>query len=179
MKFLDVWTIVAGAASIISLLIVMSDKLPEWKKYISPIGFLLGGFAIGRISFGLSPIAGLIIKDQKFFGFLLIIILLLTVLVIFAQMMIKRKQDFYAYFVVFMVLVIGVPQMMGKYTAAFSDVPKEDYLLLANVKEQASDMSAAIRYLEKYKELSGDTEFNKKISEKIGTLKEKQLHSQK
>ncbi len=178
MNFIDIWSIIAGAASIISLLVVMSDKAPEWKKYISPAGFLLGGFAVGRISYGLSPAAGAIIKNTKFLGFLLILVLLLIVLVVFAQMMIKRKQDFYAYFVVFMVLVIGVPQVMEKYTASFSDIPKEDYLVIANIKEKNIDYSSAIHYLERYKQLSSDVEFNKKISEKISDLKNKQLEMQ-
>ena len=97
MNFIDIWTVVTGTASIISLLVVMSDKLPMWKKYIAPVGFLLGGVAIGRITYGLSPGAGEIFKDARAFGFIMILLLVLVVLVIFAQMMIKREQDLYSF----------------------------------------------------------------------------------
>ena len=71
MNFIDIWAIVAGAASIISLLIVMSDKFPEWKKYISPIGFIFGGFAIGRVSAVAFPLAAHSIQDTRFMTLLI------------------------------------------------------------------------------------------------------------
>ena len=80
-----------------------------------------------------------------------------------------------AYVVFIMVLLFAVPQIIDKYTDAFSGIRYEDYLLLANVKEEKSDYSSAIVYLEKYKSSSTDTEFNKKIVEKIRSLKELQL----
>ena len=73
MKFIDLWTIITGAASIVSLLVVMSDKLPKWKKYISPVGFFLGGFAIGRISAGTMPGAQQSFQDPRFMGFLMVL----------------------------------------------------------------------------------------------------------
>jgi hypothetical protein len=55
MDFIDLWTIITGFASIISLLIAIYDKFPEWNKYISSTGFLLAGFSIGRIFTGIFP----------------------------------------------------------------------------------------------------------------------------
>ena len=89
----------------------------------------------------------------------------------------NEYQDFYAYIIVFVVLTIGVPQIVEKYTKTLQDIPVEDYLVLANVKEENNDYGAAIHYLENYKERSSDIEFNKKLSEKISTLKNKQLGS--
>jgi len=175
MRFIDLWTIITGAASIISLLIVMSDKLPKWKKYISPVGFFLGGFAIGRISSGTIPGAQQSFQDPRFMGFLIVLFLILAMLYVFLRAMIKRKQDYYAYLVVLVVLMLGVPQIMDKYFDAFPSIPMEDYLVLANAKEKNFDMAGAVKYLEKYKELNPDKQIRAQIEQKIFDLQSKQL----
>jgi hypothetical protein len=179
MKFIDLWSLVAGIASIISLLIVMSDKLPKWKKYIYPTALLLGGFAIGRTSFVLTPASELLFKDPIYLGLLVIIIIVIGPAIMLTHLMLKKNENWYAYLIFLMVLMIGLPNIMDKYLTAFKAIKKEDYLLLAKVKEDKSDYSSAIEYLEKYKNLSDSREFNEKIKEKIKTLKGKQLQLEK
>ena len=133
MGYLDAWTIVTGAASIISLFISLSDRFPTWHRYIRPFGYSLGGFAIGRVTAGSSQAASESIQDPRFIGLVMILIPIFIILYLFLHVMVKRKQDFYAYFMTFMVLIIGVPQVMDKYFEAFPLIPKEDYLLLEPV----------------------------------------------
>jgi hypothetical protein len=175
MGFLDIWTIVTGAASVISLLIAMSDKFPAWHKYIVPSGFFLGGLTTGRLSAGAIPAASESMQDPRLVGFLMILIIIFIMLFLFLREMVKKNQDFYAYFVVFMVLVTGVPQLMDKYFDAFPMIPKEDYLLLADSKEKNKDNPGAIRYLEKYKTTLKNQESKAQIDEKIGKLQKAQL----
>jgi hypothetical protein len=175
MGFLDIWTIATGAASIVSLLLAMSEKFPEWRKYVVPSGFLLAGFTLGRMSIGALPGAKESMQDPRFVGIVVIITLIFLMLYIFLRAMIKRKQDYYAYFVVFMVLLIGIPQVMDKYFDAFPAVPKEDYLLLAKSKEKNNDIAGAIRYLEKYKAMTKDKALKSQVEETIARLQKAEL----
>lgn len=175
MSFVDVWTIVAGAASIISLLVVMSDRFPEWQKYIAPAGFILGGFALGRVSAAALPAATRSIQDTRFMGFLLILILIFGVIILVFRMLDKKHHDWYIIFILFMVISIGIPSLLEKYSSVFPDVPKEDYLLLANVKEERSDLAGAVRYLEKYKSLVSDPQLKNQTEKKILSIQSKQL----
>lgn len=175
MNFIDIWTIITGAASIISLLIVMSDKFPKWKNYIAPAGFILGGFAVGRISAVAIPVASRAVEDTRFVGFIIILVLILSVLFIAFKSLLKRQQDWYAFFIIFMVISIGVPNLFDKYTSAFPDIPKEDILLLAKVKEENSDYAGAMNYLERYKNMVSNIEMKNKVESKIKSLQDKQL----
>lgn len=177
MAFVDIWTLITGAASIISLLLAMSERFPQWRKYVVSSGFFFAGFAVGRVSIGALPGAQESMQDTRFIGLVAIIILIFLMLYVFLHAMIKRKQDYYAYFVVFMVLVIGIPQVMDKYFNAFPAIPKEDYLLLANSKEKNNDMGGAIRYLEKYKTMTHDKSLQTEIKETIARLQKAQLES--
>ena len=179
MNFIDIWAIVAGAASIISLLIVMSDKFPEWKKYISPIGFIFGGFAIGRVSAVAFPLAAHSIQDTRFMGFFLILVLIFGVILVAFRMLDKKHHSWYILFILFMIITVGIPSLLEKYSTVFPDVPKEDYLLLANVKEERSDLAGAIKYLVQYQSLISDPQLKKQTKTKIINLQSKQLSIKK
>ncbi len=175
MDFIDIWSVLSGAASIISLLIVMSDKLPLWKKYILPTGFVLGGFAIGRISSVAFPLAAHSIQDARFMGFFLILVLIFSVLLVAFRMLDKKHHSWYILFIIFMIITTGIPSLLDKYSTVFPDIPKEDYLLLANVKEKESDLAGAIRYLKQYKSLTSDPKLKQLIENKIIDLQSKHL----
>jgi hypothetical protein len=176
MSFVDVWTILAGAASIISLLVVMSDKFPKWKKYITPIGFILGGFALGRVSAVALPAATRSVLDTRFTGFLLILILIFGVIIIIFRMLDEKfRNDWYLIFILFMIISMGIPALLDKYSLSFPDVPKEDYLLLANVKEDRADLAGAVKYLEKYKSLVSDPQLKIQVENKILSIQNKEL----
>ena len=173
MSLIDILTVLSGTASIISLLIVMSDKLPKWKKYISPIGFVFGGFAIGRISAVALPLAAHSIQDTKFMGFLLILIF--TVLLVAFRMLDKKHHSWYILFILFMVITTGIPSLLKQYSSVFPNVPKENFLLLANIKEKRSDLAGTIKYLKQYQSLVADPQLEKLTKNKIIDLQSKRL----
>ncbi len=175
MSFIDAWTIVTGAASIISLLIVMSDKFPDWRKSLVPIAYILGGFAIGRASAAALPAATRTIQDARAIGFLLTIFLIFSVIIVAFRMMDKAYHNWYVLFILFMVITMGLPTLFEKYSSVFPDIPKEDYLLLAKVKEERSDLAGAVKYLDRYKSIVSDPELRKETESKIKGLQSKEL----
>ncbi|MFZ5447077.1 MAG: hypothetical protein ACOZFS_00365 [Thermodesulfobacteriota bacterium] len=147
MNFIDLWAIITGLASIISLLIAIYDKFPKWNKYILSIGFLLAGFSVGRIFTGNFPQNSDLTFDPILIGFLAIIFILLIVAFGFFYMLIKKNQMNWAYaFVMVFIMIVG-PMLTDRYLEYFSLVPKVDYLVLANIKERNNDIPAAIKYL--------------------------------
>jgi hypothetical protein len=173
MDFIDLWTIITGLASIISLLIAIYDKFPEWNKYISSTGFLLAGFSIGRIFTGIFPQKSDLFVDPILIGFLAIIFILLIVAFGFFYILIRKNQINLAYpFVMFFIILTG-PMFIDRYLEYFSLVPKADYLLLADIKERNNDFATAIKYLEQYKKHLSDNEMKNKIAIKLKSLQDK------
>jgi len=175
MSFIDIWTIISGAASIIALLFVISEKFPEWRKYLAAVGFTLGGIAIGRVSAALLPAATRSIQDTRLMGLLLILILVFGVMFIVFQLVDKTYRNWYFAFILFMLISTALPTLFEKYSYVFPDIPKEDYLLLANIKEERSDLAGAVKYLEKYKAVVSDPQLKNQAEKKILNLQSKQL----
>lgn len=177
MGHLDVWTILTGAASIISLFITLSDRFPAWQRHIKSTGLILGGFAIGRITAGSIPPTSESIQDPRLIGLVMILITIFAMLYLFVREMVKKNQDYLAYVMALMVLFIGVPQVMDKYSDAFPLILKEDYLLLAGAKEANRDYAGAIRWLERYKATLRNHESRAQIEGKISKLRKAKLGS--
>lgn len=175
MSFIDIWSVIAGFASIASLLLVMSARFPKWHRFISPTGFALGGLAIGRISVIALPGAIGTIQETRLMGFSLILIIFVGALLLIFLTTSKKVKDWNAAFLIIVVIAITIPSLLNKYNEAFPDVPKEDYLLLANIKEERSDLSGAVKYLEKYKAMVSDRQIIKKIEDKILSLENSQI----
>ncbi len=74
-----------------------------------------------------------------------------------------------------MVISTGIPSLFEKYSYVFPDIPREDYLLLANIKEERSDLAGAVKYLEKYKALVSDPQLKNQTEKKILNLQMKEL----
>ena len=85
MGHLDVWTILTGAASIISLFITLSDRFPAWQRHIKSTGLILGGFAIGRITAGSIPPTSESIQDPRLIGLVMILITIFAMLYLFVR----------------------------------------------------------------------------------------------
>ena len=175
MNLFDTWTILTGLASIVSLLIAIYDKFPDWKKYILSLGWFLAGFSLGRFFTGIIPERSKILIDPILVGFLLIILLLLILVLIFFNVLIKRGETGWAYIFVMVFIMIAGPMFIDRYLEYFSFVPKGDYLLLANFKEQNNDFTSAIKYLEKYKKYISDDQMKDKVNKRIESLEEKLL----
>ncbi|MCF8131256.1 MAG: hypothetical protein K9N10_22315, partial [Deltaproteobacteria bacterium] len=104
-----------------------------------------------------------------------ILLLIFSVIILVFRMLDKKYHDWYLIFMLFMVISIGIPSLLEKYSSVFPDVPKEDYLLLANVKEEKSDLAGAVKYLEKYKSLVSDPQLKNQTEKKISSIQNKQL----
>jgi len=171
----DIWAMVTGLASIISLLISVSNKFPNWKKYMHPVGFVFAGFALGRISLVLSPAANQVFQDPYLAGILIILLLLLIAGVISFIFMLKHGQPGLAYFIFLIIITMAAPQLMKIYSDANPAIPPGDYLKLATIKEENGDIEEAIKYLKKFIERTSDKSLKEKVNEKISILRQKQI----
>ncbi len=178
MNFIDIWSIVAGLASIVSLFLVMKDRLPKWRRFISPAGYILAGFAIGRISVALLPGATGSIHGIRFMGFFLVLLAFFGILFLIFLSMIKKIPDWHGALIIIVVIYLTIPHLLNGYNKAFPDVPREDYLILANIKEEKSDIAGAIRYLERYRSMLSDNKIIKQVDERIKKLQDNQFSSE-
>jgi len=175
MSFIDIWSVIAGFASIASLLLVMSARFPKWHRFISPIGFIFGGLTLGRISVIALPGARGSIHEMRMMGFSLILIIFLGVLFLIFLRTSKYLRDWNAAMIFMIVIAVATPSLLDEYNKAFPDVPKEDYLLLANIKEERSDLAGAVMYLKKYQAMVSDRQIVKKVEDKISSLQQSQI----
>jgi hypothetical protein len=172
------WSIITGAASIISLIIAMSDRLPSWKKYISPMAWVLAGFSVGRMSVGMIRGGEQAIQDPRITGILMILICFFIVLYLSVRSMLNVRQDWYAYMIFLLALMFGIPTIMDKYSEIFPNIAKEDYLLLASAKEKNKDLSGAVKYLEKYRDSISDANMKTEIINRIKAIQKQQIGGQ-
>lgn len=175
MSFIDIWSVIAGFTSIASLLLVMSARFPKWHRFISPTGFALGGLALGRISVIALPGSIGSIHETRLMGFSLILVIFLGVLFLIFLATSKKVTDWGGALLIIVVIALTTPILLNKYNEAFPDVPKEDYLLLANIKEERSDLSGAVKYLEKYRAMVTDRQIIKLVEDKILDLQKGQI----
>jgi len=175
MSLIDIWSVIAGSASIVSLLLVMSARFPKWHRFISPTGFVLGGLALGRISVIALPGTRGSIQETRLMGFSLILLIFLGVLLIIFLKTSKKVANWDTAFLFVIVIAIATPYLLNIYGEAFPDVPKEDYLLLADIKEERSDLAGTVNYLKKYQAMISDRQIIKQVEDKILSLQKSQI----
>ena len=179
MSILEIFGLVSGLASFLSLILYLNDKYTNWKNFILPICSGLFGFTIGVISCGLVGTSKTT-QDPFLLGTLSILIVIFAVcLIAFKSLM---KQDNYkAYLVIILPLMIIVPNILNHYfdTAKTNTaIPPSDYLQLAILKEEKNETEAAIKYLKIF-EMNADEETVKnKINEKILQLRQAQVNKE-
>ncbi len=175
MNFIDIWAIISGLASFASLFLVMKDKFPKWRKYILSSGYILAGFAIGRVSIALLPGAIGSAHEIRFMGFFLILLVFFGVPFLIFLKMAKKYPDWNGAILIIVIISMAVPSLLDKYNETFPDIPKEDYLLLSNIKEEKTDIAGAVKYLERYRSLLSDKRIIEQVDEKIFKLQEIQM----
>ena len=74
---IDLWSFLIGVGSIASFLLAMWDRFPALKKYLLPLGYVLLGVTLGRVSFVGSEATLTIIRDSQVAGSLIIFLSLL------------------------------------------------------------------------------------------------------
>jgi cation transport ATPase len=170
----DLWSILTGVASLISLLISLADKFARWRKYLVPATWALGGFAVGRLSFSLGSGITEIASDPAGSAFLIIILVIIAVMVTIATSLLKKGEAYLAYALVLMLIVL-VPQIITFYSKPQERASSYDYLELAEMKTKSGDFTGALRYLENAKRAAASDEHRKAIDEQIKVVAGRQL----
>jgi hypothetical protein len=78
MQFPDLWSLLTGIASIISLFLSAGERFASWRKYTLPGAAAFGGFAIGRISPALSSGIDQIAANPIAIGFVIVFFLIVS-----------------------------------------------------------------------------------------------------
>lgn len=170
MQIPDIWSLVTGLASIISLFLSMGDRFASWRKYTVPAAATLGGFAIGRISPSLSSGMDQLFGDPRAAGFILLLFLILATLTLVAYFLMRHGQVWYAY-LVFMMGMISVPtSIMPMYSKVIDTIPPGDLIKLAQIKVTAGEYEQAIKYLESAKDTTKNDVLRKELTGQIDTL---------
>jgi hypothetical protein len=173
----DIWSVITGLASLLSLFISLGDKFSNWRKYLIPAGFALGGFAVGRLSQQIARGIDQIIADPFAAGYLFILLVLIAVITFIAVFLIRHGQVMFAYTVFFIGLTMVPNQIMPLYTKALREIPVDDYIKLSAWKVQANEYSDAIKYLEAAKKGAPSEEFRAVIDRQIKVVSQKQAGS--
>jgi len=171
----DLWSIITGVVGIISLFISLADKFASWRKYLLPATCALVGFAVGRLSFSLSPGITEIASDPAGSAFLVIILTVIVVAATIAAFLLKRGEAILGYAVIIVLLSGLVPHAVTFYSKPQDRASSGDYLELAQVKLQNGDFSGALRFLENAKRVATSNELRKAIDEQIKVVAGRQL----
>ncbi|WPF89522.1 hypothetical protein WEU38_04415 [Cyanobacterium aponinum AL20118] len=172
----DIFTIVTGIASLISFFMTLGDKFPNWKKYINPASWLLGGICIGRITYTI-PITSNLQSyfDSYSFSVLLIVFFMILALSLSAYVF-HRKNDLYrAFLILGLGCTLWIPTVLRTYSEVSVNIPPEDYLIIVNEKERRNEINDAIRYLEIYKNKANNNDVIENINLRIEKLNKKMI----
>ena len=173
----DLWSIVTGSASLISLFLSFGEKFSNWRKFTVPAAAGFGGFAVGRISPAILTGIDQLFKDPRNVGFILVFFLILSAVILVAYALMKRGETGLAY-MVFIMGMISVPtSIMPMYTKTFETVPAGDYVKLAQLKISAEEYDDAVRYLELAKEKTENKELRTQLGKKIEEILRKEAVS--
>jgi cytochrome bd-type quinol oxidase subunit 2 len=170
---MDTWNILAGIASILSLIFHLSGKDAGVKGFTFPITMALVGFCIGRAGNDFSSATSQFFQDPYLMLILCILILLFALAMYLVESNKMEARMSYIY-LVFLSTVI-VPYMLHLYTEISPNISNQDYLVLAQTKENSGSTEDAIKYLRIYSKRSNNKEVQKQIDSKIEELKKQQF----
>lgn len=103
MEKIDLWSFFIGIISIASFMLAMWGRFPALKKYLLPVGYVLLGVVLGRVSFIGGEATMLIIRDSQAAGSLIISLSLLLSLFYF-HLMAKKGNEMMGYVIIVIVL---------------------------------------------------------------------------
>jgi hypothetical protein len=170
---MDIWNILAGIASILSLIFHLSGKDAGVKTFTFPITMALVGFCVGRAGTDFSAVTGQFFQDPYLMLILCILILLFALAMYLVESNKMETRMSYIY-LVFLSTVL-VPYMLRLYTDISPNISTPDYLVLAQIKETAGSTEDAIKYLRIYSRRSSNKDIQKQIDTKIEELKKVQF----
>jgi hypothetical protein len=172
---IDLWSFLIGVVSIASFLLAMWDRFPALKKYLLPLGYVLLGVTLGRVSFVGSEATLTIIRDSQVAGSLIIFLSLLLLSLFCFHLMAKKGNEMMGYVIIVVILSSIAPSLLSTFSKINEKIPPKDYLSLAVVYEKSSDYDSAIKYLNRYADTVSDTQVKKQLENKIAQLKQRQL----
>ena len=170
MQIPDIWSLITGIASLISLFLSAGERFASWRKYSIPVATALGGFAIGRISPSLSSGMDHLLADPKAAGFILLILMIFAALTLVAYLMMRYGQITLAY-LVFAMGIISVPMSIIPMYSKISDVvPPGDLVKLAQIKITTGEYEQAIKYMESAKDNTKNDVLKTELEKQIDLL---------
>lgn len=175
MEKIDLWSFFIGIISIASFMLSMWDRFPALKKYLLPVGYVLLGVVLGRVSFIGGEATMLIIRDSQVAGSLIIFLSLLLLSLFCFHLMAKKGNEMMGYVIIVIVLSSIAPSLLSTYSKINEKIPPKDYLSLSAIYEKSNDYEGAIKYLTRYSDSASDSQVKKQVESKIAQLRQKQL----
>ena len=164
----DFWSLVTGLASILSLLIALADKSATWKKYTLPAAYVLGGFAVGRIT----STGSQSLTNQSLTIFILLFV---GVCAYLSLKLIAKKEYAYAY----MIFIFGLPFCLPAMTKYFEQdgaaLTFDDALEVAVVKEQSGELQKAETYYRLAAKSASSDEARKRLIARANEVQEARM----
>ncbi|MDP2940058.1 MAG: hypothetical protein Q8O13_08275 [Candidatus Omnitrophota bacterium] len=175
MERIDLWSFFIGIVSIASFMLAMWDRFPALKKYLLPLGYILLGVTLSRVSFVGREATLTIIKDSQVAASLIIFLSLLLLSLFCFHLMAKKGNEMMGYVIIVIILSSIAPSLLSTFSKINEKIPPKDYLSLAVVCEKNNDYDSAVKYLNRYLDVVSDTEMKKQLESKIAQLKQRQL----
>jgi hypothetical protein len=165
---MDIWNILAGVASILSLIFHLSGKGSGVRPFTFPITMGLVGFCIGRAGSDAGTIANQFFQDP----YLMLIVFILILLFSLAMYLVESNRLDVRMSYIFLVFLatVALPYMLKFYGDISPNISTADYLVLAQVKENAGSTEEAIKYLKIYARRVNQKDIQKQIDTKIDEL---------
>jgi hypothetical protein len=165
---MDIWNILAGVASILSLIFHLSGKGSGLKPLTFPITIGLVGFCIGRAGSDAGTIASQFFQDPYLMLIMSILILLFSLAMYLVE---SNKMDVrMSYIFLVFLATVALPYMLKFYGDISPNITTADYLVLAQVKENSGNAEDAIKYLKIYARRVGQKDIQKQIDSKVEEL---------
>lgn len=175
---MDIWALVTGIASILSLFLGSSEQFSQFKKYILPFGFISLGVFLGRLSNNLADSADMLTSNPIMLGAIIIVIASLVA----GYFILKVIHDNLTVpggvlIICFVALYFGINGIVKTYLHSFNPQKLSTYDLveLSKYKEKDGQLSDAKKYLNLALDYSDDKEEKKFINQKITKLTQQQL----
>lgn len=175
---MDIWSLVTGVASILSLFLASSEQFSQFKKYIFPFAFISLGVFIGRLSNNLASSADALTSNPIMLG---VIIIVMTSLIVGYLTLKAIHENLTApaglLLICFVGLFFGINSIVKTYLNSFNPQKLSTYDLveLSKYKEKDGQLSEAKKYLNLALEYSDDNEEKQFINQKIAKLTKRQL----
>ena len=174
---IDIWSLITGLASIVSLAIAIPDRHSVWRKWLVPAGWASAGFAAGRLSYTLAPSADAAFSDPALIGVLGILSVSLVAMY-FVIRSVREALNVEGFFII--IFIVGSMWAISSIVTRYLDSIKpplavSELLEFAKLKEQRGELALAARYLGMARRISDDNVERQAIDIKIDELKTTQL----